>query len=125
VVITGVEVSTVRWPHIRTDELSLGAEAQLCHEHDVLAHCLAGRQTRLQQCRGSLVAASVSATRLGNTARIAPDSMKIRFVQLSSDTATALVSSIPIHNTDELQKRFVATWAGFQQSVVESNITFS
>jgi len=45
-----------------------GAEARLCHEHDVLAHCLAGRQTRLQQCCGSLVAASASATRLGNTA---------------------------------------------------------
>jgi len=32
----------------QTDELSHDAEAQLCHEHDVLAHCLAGRQTRLQ-----------------------------------------------------------------------------
>jgi len=26
------------------------AETRLCHEHDVLAHCLAGRQTCLQQC---------------------------------------------------------------------------
>jgi len=69
VVMTRVEVRTVGWSHVRTDELSPGAEAQLCREHDVMAHCLAGRQTRLQQCCGLLVATSVSATRLGNTAR--------------------------------------------------------
>jgi len=45
------------------------AEARLCHERDVLAHCLAGRPTCLQQCCGSLVVASASATRLGNIAR--------------------------------------------------------
>jgi len=48
--------------------VSYSAEARLCHEHDVLAHCLAARQTRLQQCCGSLIAASASATRLGNIA---------------------------------------------------------
>jgi len=48
--------------------VSHGAEARLCHEHSMLAHCLAGRQTCLQQCCGSLVAASASATHLGNTA---------------------------------------------------------
>ena len=30
--------------------VSYCAETWLCHEHDVLAHCLAGRQRRLQQC---------------------------------------------------------------------------
>jgi len=30
--------------------VSYCAETRPCHEHDVLAHCLAGRQTRLQQC---------------------------------------------------------------------------
>ena len=40
-----VKIRTVGWPRVRTDELSHGAEAQLCHEHDVLAHCLSGRQT--------------------------------------------------------------------------------
>jgi len=64
-----VEVRTVGWSHVRTDELSHGAETQQCHEHDVLAHCLAGRQTRLQQCCGLLIAASASATRLSDTAR--------------------------------------------------------
>jgi len=49
--------------------VSHGTEARLCHEHDVLAHCLAGIQTRLQQCYGSLIAASASATHLGNTSR--------------------------------------------------------
>jgi len=48
--------------------VSHGAKARLCHEHSVLAHCLAGRQTRLHQCSGSLVAASASATRFGNNA---------------------------------------------------------
>jgi len=47
--------------------VSHSAETRLCHEHDVLAHCLAGRQTRLHQCCGSLVVASASATCLGNT----------------------------------------------------------
>jgi len=46
-----------------------GVEARLCHEHDVLAHCLAGRQTCFQQCCGSLLAVSASSTRLSNTAR--------------------------------------------------------
>jgi len=45
------------------------AETRLRLEHDVLAHCLAGRQTSPQQCCGSLAVASASATRLGNTAR--------------------------------------------------------
>jgi len=49
--------------------VSHGAKARLCHKHDVLAHCLAGRQTHLQQCCGSLVAASASPTRLTNTSR--------------------------------------------------------
>ena len=59
-IIYWVEVRTVGWPHVRTDELGVfhGAEARLCHEQDVLAHCLAGRQTCLHQCCGSLVAAS-------------------------------------------------------------------
>ena len=46
--------------------VSHSTEAWLCHEHDVLAHCLAGRQTRLHQCCGSLVATSAAATRLEN-----------------------------------------------------------
>ena len=37
---------TVGWSRVRTDEL--GAEARLCREHDVLVHCLAGRQACLQ-----------------------------------------------------------------------------
>jgi len=53
----------------RTDELRCLTAPRLCHEHDVLAHCLTGRQTCLQQCCRSLVAASASATRLSNTAR--------------------------------------------------------
>jgi len=32
---------------------------------------------------------------------------------------------LPIRDTDELQKRLVATWAEFQQSVVERIIIFS
>jgi len=51
VVITRVEVRTVQWPHVKTDEVSYSAEAQLCHEHDVLAHCLAGRQTSPEMLR--------------------------------------------------------------------------
>jgi len=48
---------TVDWPHYQDwwTGLSHGAEARLCHKHDVLAHCLAGRQIRLQQCCRSLV----------------------------------------------------------------------
>ena len=34
--------------------VSHGAEARLCHKHDVLAHCLAGKQTCLQQWCGLL-----------------------------------------------------------------------
>jgi len=44
--------------------VSRGTEARFCREHDVLARCLAERQTCLQQRCGSLVAASASATRL-------------------------------------------------------------
>jgi len=47
--------------------VSHGTEARLCHEHDVLAHCLTGRQTCLQQCcgfAGSSFCSSASATRL-------------------------------------------------------------
>ena len=51
VVITRVEVRTVQWPHVKTNEVSYSAEAQLCHEHDVLAHCLAGRQTSPEMLR--------------------------------------------------------------------------
>jgi len=36
-------------------------------ERDVLAHCLAQRQTRLQQCCRSLAAVPASATLRGNT----------------------------------------------------------
>ena len=69
-VIYRVEVRTVGWPcQDWWTEVSHGAEARLCHERDVMAHCLAGRQTRLQQRCGLLVAASASATHLGNTAR--------------------------------------------------------
>jgi len=35
------------------------------------------------------------------------------------------VYQVPIRDTDELRKRLVATWAEFQQSVVERNITFN
>ena len=59
----------------------------------------------------------------------APGSMKMRLVQPSFYTARARVSgtgSLPIRNTDELRKRLVhATWAEFQQSVVEHNIAYS
>ena len=70
VLIYWVEPRTVGWPHVRTDELGcLTAQKLDCHKHAVLAHCLAGRQTCLQQSCGSLVVASASATRLGNIAR--------------------------------------------------------
>jgi len=53
----------------------------------------------------------------------------MRLVQPSFYTARARVSgtgSLPIRNTDELRKRLVhATWAEFQQSVVEHNIAYS
>ena len=68
-VIYRVEGRTVGWPcQDWLTGVSHGTEARLCQEHDVLAHCLAGRQTCLQQCCGSLVALSAPATRLGNTA---------------------------------------------------------
>jgi len=67
-----IEVRTVDWPHVRTDELRCLTAQKLDsvdHEHDVLTHCLAAGQTCLQQCYGSLVAPSASSARLGNTAR--------------------------------------------------------
>ena len=97
-VVYRVELRTdVGWPHVRTDELGcLTVQKLNCHEHNVLTHCLAGRQTRLQQCCGSLVAVSASATRLDNTARwflLHAGSTKMRSVQLSLDTARAHVSN--------------------------------
>jgi len=35
------------------------------------------------------------------------------------------VHRVRIHDTDELRKHFITTWAEFQQSVVERNIIFS
>jgi len=32
------------------------------------------------------------------------------------------IDRVPIHNTDELRKRLVATWAEFQQSVVDNAV---
>jgi len=32
---------------------------------------------------------------------------------------------VPMHDADELRKRLVATWAGFQQSMLQRNITFN
>ena len=32
------------------------------------------------------------------------------------------IHRVPIHDTDELQKRLVATWAEFQQSVVDDAV---
>jgi len=69
-VIYRVEGRTVGWPcQDWLTGVSHGTEARLCQEHDVLAHCLAGRQTCLQQYYGSLLAASASATPIDNTAR--------------------------------------------------------
>jgi len=48
--------------------MSHGTEARPCRECDVLMHCLAGRQTHLQQCCRSMAAVTASATLLGNTA---------------------------------------------------------
>jgi len=100
--------------------VSHSAEARLCHEHDVLAHCLAGRHTHLQQCCGSLVPASASATCLGNIAR---------WLLLHAQRRWGLhsrvwilqkrVYRIPVRNMDG------CNMAEFQQSVVERNITFS
>jgi len=50
--------------------VSHSAEARLCHELDVLVHCLAGRQARPQQCCRSLAAALVLATHLDSTVQV-------------------------------------------------------
>jgi len=47
--------------------VSCGTEARPCHERDVLAICLAGRQTQLQQSCRSLTAVPASPTLLHNT----------------------------------------------------------
>jgi len=48
----------------------------------------------------------------------------MRLIQPS--LAAAIVrEGVPIRDTDKLRKRLVATWAEFQQSVVERNITVS
>jgi len=95
--------------------------ARLCHGHNVLVHCLAERETCLQQCCGLLVAVSTSATRLGNT---------VRWFLLHAqrkwglDTAGAHVSRTnPRYG--RVVETTVVTWAEFQQSVVERNITSS
>ena len=116
-IINRVYVTTVGWPHVRTDQLRC-LTARLCHKHDVLAHCLAGSQTRLHQCCGSLVAASASATRRGNTARWVLLQSQRRWgwysrVWILQESAY----QVPIRDTDELLKRLVATWAEFQHSV--------
>jgi len=102
----------------RTDELRCLTAPRLCHEHDVLAHCLTGRQTCLQQCCGSLVAASASATRLSNTRGLplifAPCWMNMSLVQPSLDTVQQRVYRVPIRDTDEFWKHLVATWAEFR-----------
>jgi len=49
--------------------VSHSAEARLCHERDVLAHCLARRQTRPQWCV-SLAAALTAATRVDSTVQV-------------------------------------------------------
>jgi len=90
--------------------VSHSVEARLCHEHDVLAHCLAGRQTRLEQYCGSLVAASVLATRFGNTVRLVLLQAQRRRGWFSRVwTLQDRVYRIPIRDTDELRKRLVAT----------------
>jgi len=69
--------------------VSHSAEARLCHEHDVLVHCLAGRQTRPQQCCASLAAALLSATSLDSTVQV---TVKAKFhyaVQLASRSQTS------------------------------------
>jgi len=38
--------------------VSHGTEARPCHEYGVLVHCLAGRQTRLQQCSSSCISST-------------------------------------------------------------------
>ena len=45
-VICRILIRTVGLRHVRA-EVSHGTEAQLCHDRDVLVHCLAERQTRL------------------------------------------------------------------------------
>jgi len=71
--------------------VSHSTEARLCHEHDV--HCLAGRQTRLQQCCWSLVAASATVTCLADPLSFARGWKKRTLVQPSLDTARAHVSN--------------------------------
>jgi len=72
-VIYQVEVRTVGWPHVRTDELGcltaqkLDCVSSMMYWRIVLLEDR--QQTCLQQCCGSLVAASASATCLSNTAR--------------------------------------------------------
>jgi len=63
-----IYVSNVGWPHITVNEwASHGTETRPCYKRYVLVHCLAGRQTHLQQCCKSLAA---SATLLDNTGTV-------------------------------------------------------
>ena len=56
----------------------------------------------------------------------APGSMKMSLVQPSLDTVRlARVHVSSICDMDEFWKHLVVTWAEFQQSVMECNITFS
>jgi len=50
--------------------MSHGAEARLCQERDVRAHCLGERQALPQQCCRSLAAALASATWLDSTVQV-------------------------------------------------------
>jgi len=80
----------------------------------VLAHCLTGRQTCLQQCCGSLVAASASATRFSNTRGLPVDFCSMLNEQPSLDTVQQRVYRVPIRDTDEFWKHLVAKWAEFR-----------
>ena len=69
-VIYRLEVRSVGWPHVRSGLVNCDvhcAETRLSHKHDVLAHCL--KTNTFPATLQIAVAASASATRLGNTAR--------------------------------------------------------
>ena len=72
--------------------MSHSAEARLCHEGNVLVHCVGGRQTRPQQCCVLLAAALASAARLNS----------IRF-KLATMTFKALHTGRPPYLTGQLQ----------------------
>ena len=121
VVIYQVEVRTVGWPHVRTDELRCLTAQKL----DCVTSTMCWRIVLLEDQHVSSNAADccssfASAIRLGNTA---PDSTKLRLVQPSLAAARVHVSvHVPIRDMDKLRKSLVATWAEFQQSMVDDAV---